>query len=223
MFNNLDASIFEGAVFFYENEFEEILSKIISCYQIIIENESSIDNDENKIRDEILLKYLKNDLVRKEVGLIYWHFEREVQEDKGVGRTDIKIISPNTFKKQEAYYIIECKRLNNVNVNGTTGLNAEYIKNGICRFTSQYYSSYHKVNGMIGFIVQDLDIHSNANCISKLMKDKFPEAEVVLELTKCDIVEGFEYSYQSQHLDIDKNNLIIHHLMLDFSSKIKAA
>ncbi|MDO1502614.1 hypothetical protein Q2T40_21115 [Winogradskyella maritima] len=45
-----------------------------------------LENDENKIRDILLLNYLKNDEIREKVDLLEWHFEREVQEDHSIGR-----------------------------------------------------------------------------------------------------------------------------------------
>lgn len=187
----------------------------------MIKDKVKLENDENKIRDCLLLNYLKNDKVRKDIDLLKWHFEREVQEDHSVGRTDIKVISPNTFEKQEAYYILECKRLENKNTSGTTGLNAEYIKNGIARFTSKYYSSFHRVNGMIGFIVDVLDIHSNTENINSLLSKSFSSIETTKTITKDNFIEDFDYHYHSTHRDEDKDDLKIYHLMLDFNGYIK--
>ena len=51
------------------------------------------------------------------------------------GRIDIRIIAKNDFEIDDAYYTIECKRLDNQNLLGETGLNAKYVKEGIKRFT----------------------------------------------------------------------------------------
>ena len=99
MFGSLDASNFSGSISFYDNEFEKILSKITTCYQLMKTDKVVLKNDENKIRDILLLNYLKDDEIREKVDLLEWHFEREVQEDHSTGRTDIKVISPDTFKK----------------------------------------------------------------------------------------------------------------------------
>lgn len=222
MFGSLDASSFSGSVPFYDSEFEKILSKITVCYQLMKTDKAVLENDENKIRDYLLLSYLKNNKIRREVDLLQWHFEREVQEDHTVGRTDIKVISLNTFIDQEAYYIIECKRLDNTNTNGTTGLNAEYIKNGISRFTSKYYSSYHRVNGMIGFIVEPIDIHSNIESINCLLTNSFTSIITSEELTKENFIDNFNYQYISLHTDKDNDELKIYHLMFDFQENIKS-
>lgn len=221
MFGSLDASNFSGSVPFYDNEFEKILSKISACYQLIKTDKVVLENDENKIRDILLLNYLKNDEIRRKFDLIQWHFEREVQEDHSIGRTDIKVISPNTFEKQEAYYILECKRLDNTNTTGISGLNAKYIENGIDRFITKYYSSYYRVNGMIGFIVEDLKIDENIKSINTLLSTSFSSIPTKQEITKDSFIDNFEYHYSSIHLDKDNDELKIYHLMFDLSENIQ--
>lgn len=221
MFGSLDASNFSGSIPFYDNEFEKILSKITICYQLMKTDKVVLDNDENKIRDILLLNYLKNDEIREKVDLLEWHFEREVQEDHSIGRTDIKVISPNTFKKQEAYYILECKRLDNTNTTGTSGLNAKYIENGIDRFITKYYSSYYRVNGMIGFVVEDLKIDENVKKINTLLTTSFSSITTKQKITKDSFIDDFEYHYNSVHTDKDNDELKIYHLMFDLSGNIQ--
>lgn len=219
MFNNLDATNFSGSIPFYDVNFEDILSKITDCYHKMIVDYSTIENDENKIRDVLLLQYLKNDEIREEVGLIdLYNFEREIQEDHSEGRTDIKITTRDTFKKQKAYYTIECKRLDNINTTGTSGLNAKYISNGIERFISQKYSSYYRVNAMIGFIVDKLDIHKNTENINSLLQSN-KVINTTKKITKSSFIKDFEYHYDSEHLDKDNQKLKIYHLMFDFNGK----
>jgi hypothetical protein len=209
---SLDASEYKESSFIYEYEFERILSKIVVCYQMMIKSNCILYNNENKIRDYLLLNYLKNDSLRREIDLLDYHFEREVPEDLSIGRTDIKIISKNTFEIQEAYYIIECKRLNNTNICGTTGLNAEYIKNGVCRYTSNYYKSYYRVNGMIAFVVDEMNIHENIKVLNKMMTTSFTDSKVQKEITKDNFVENFDYH---NHL------LKLYHLIFDFKDRIQ--
>lgn len=221
MFGSLDASNFSGSIPFYDNEFEKILSKITICYHLMKNDKVVLDNDENKIRDILLLNYLKNDEIRAKVDLLEWHFEREVQEDHSIGRTDIKVISPNTFKKQEAYYILECKRLDNTNTKGTSGLNAKYIENGIDRFITKYYSSYHRANGMVGFVVEDLKIDENVKKINKLLTTSFSYISTKQEITKDSFIDDFEFLYNSVHEDKDNDELKIYHLMFDLYENIQ--
>lgn len=219
MFNKLDASHYNNSALFYDKNFELILSKITLCYTLLKLKNPILENKENKIRDMILLNYLKNNEVRKKLDLTNWQFDREVPEDTTVGRVDIRVISFDTFEIQEAYYIIECKRLDNVNTDGDTGLNAEYIKEGISRFTTKYYASYYRVNGMIGFIVEKMNIHLNTNKINKLLK-KFGKPITNEYLTKSDFIDSFDYQYCSTHLDDDSEELKIYHLMFEFSNNI---
>jgi len=220
MYRNLDATNFSGSLPFYDITFEDILSKVTICYHKMIENKESLINDENKIRDVLLLKYLKDDEIRQEVGLIdLYNFEREVQEDESNGRTDIKITTRDTFKTTKAYYTIECKRLDNVNTTGTSGLNAEYVTNGIERYISKKYSSYYQVNGMIGFIVEKMDIHQNTEKINTLLK----ASKVICttkEITESNFINGFKFHYHSEHIDKDNNKFGLYHLMFDFSENI---
>ena len=221
MFNNLNASNYEYSNNFYDAEFKDILSKIISCYYLMLDDKVSLTNSENDIRDILLLNYLKKNKVRKKIGLINYLFDREVPEDIGVGRTDIKIQTINTFIDSNAYYIIECKRLDSVNLEGTTGLNAKYIKNGIYRFVTNAYSSYYKINGMIGFIVQEIDIHTNITSINNLLQNNFISCITTKALHNKDIgLENFNYCYCSKHGQ-SGNDILIYHLMLDFSNNIK--
>ncbi len=195
--NNLDASIYEEAINDYELEFKNLLTKIYQCYKFIIKDKTKIpSNDENKIRD-ILLNYLKDTKIRQKKCLIQgYRFDKEVDENKG--RVDIKIIDYNDFESHNAYYIIECKRLD-----GKSVLNKAYAKDGIERFTSSYkskvskpyYSSYYGVNGMIGFVVANININSNMKKIGNFFS--------VIEENKL---------YESTH-----KSLKLYHLMMDFS------
>ena len=219
MFGELDASGYAYNSTFYNAEFEVILSKVIMCYQMMRSGELILDNDENLIRDHLYLNYLNDNKIRKEIALKDYYFDREIQEDRTKGRTDIRILSSYSFEDTDAYYILECKRLNSVNMNGTTGLNGEYVKNGICRFTSKTYSTYYKTNGMIGFIVDSVNISQNINCINKLLATQ-SDTNTTNEITYRKIISNFEYSYCSGH-KVGGNNVALYHLMFNFSKNIK--
>lgn len=215
MFGNLNASNYHDNTFFYNSQFEDILSKIVDCYQIMISDNVILPNNENEIRDVLLLKYLKNNSVRKTIGLTSYLYDREVPEDNTIGRTDIKIQTLNTFIDTNAYYIIECKRLDNTNLQGRTGLNAKYIENGILRFTSKMYSTHYKTNGMIGFIVEKLDIIQNVGHINVLLSNMLDNPKICLD--RRQIHSDFDFCFCSIH-----NEIVIYHLMLDFSRNIAA-
>ena len=149
-------------------------------------------NDENEIRD-ILYKYISKRKIRNEICNIYgFNFDKEV--DEKTGRIDLKIKDINDFEDFDSYYIIECKRLD-----GKSTLNKYYINHGINRFTSGYYSSSYGINGMLAFVVEKIDIHSNMDKIGGFFN--------CLEINKL---------YDSNH-----SNKKLFHLIMDFSSNIK--
>jgi len=220
MFENFNATRFESSGVFYNTEFEDILSKIITCYDLMRTDKVSLTNDENAIRDVLLINYLKNNSIRKKINLTNYLFDREIPEDRSLGRTDIKIQTQNTFEDTSAYYIIECKRLDAINTKGETGLNAKYIEYGIHRFASSYYSAHHKTNGMIGFIVESIDIHKNVLEINNLLATNFLNANTTQALQYRNIIADFNYSYCSCH-NITGNQVLLYHLMFDFSKNIQ--
>lgn len=221
MFTELNASGYEYNDIFYNAEFEEILSKVIACYNLMVFDKIMLSNDENKIRDILYLNYLNDNSIRVKIGLKDYYFDRETFEDRTKGRTDIRVLSFYSFQDTSAYYIIECKRLDSTNTTGTTGLNAKYIEKGICRFASKQYSTFYKTNGMIGFVVESIDIHKNVTSINILLNASFAQANTIRILSNRTIIKGFEYSYHSTH-SIDAEEIIIYHLMFDFSKNIKS-
>lgn len=124
-------------------------------------------------------------------------------DDSVKGRTDIKVYNAiERTKNTNSYYIIECKR-----IDGTNKLNKKYISNGINRFIeNEKYPSFKKVNGMLGFVVNSIDIEHKTKCFSDLKFHQF--------------INGFKYSYISNHKTTNSKNISLYHLMLDFSSKI---
>jgi hypothetical protein len=100
-------------------------------------------------------------------------------------------------------------------------LNAKYIENGIDRFITKFYSSYYRVNGMIGFIVEDLKIDENVKSINTLLTTSFSSISTKQEITKDSFIDDFEYHYNSIHADKDNDELKIYHLMFDLSENIQ--
>ena len=223
LLKNLDASGFYPAPHFYEGEFECILIGITNCYQMMIDDKVQVPNDENQIRDILLINYLKKREIRNKLGFTdNYGFDREVPEDNDIGRSDIKVTTRNTLTEQDAYYIIECKRLDNQNLTGISGLNADYIKEGIMRFIIRKYSAFYGINGMIGFVVKNMDIHKNIININTLLKNHFASANTDVFLTKGKYIDDFEYQYFSLHYDVKNNLLKLYHLMFDFSSQTRS-
>jgi hypothetical protein len=215
----LDASSFiENCSIIYNNEFEKILATIITCYRLLITSKVVLPNNENLIRDEIVNNYLMNNKVRMDLNINNYLFIRENPTKDNTGRVDIYVATQYTFQDTDAYYVIECKRLNATNQHGITGFNAKYISEGIARFASEKYTFYDNSAGMIGFIVEKMDMHQNVSAINILLSH-FPEINSEEELTFKTIVSDFKYSYFSKH-KIDGISKVIYHLMLDFSDNI---
>ena len=215
----LDATAFEYSVSYFNTTFENILAGIIITYSCIIAAKTKVPlNDENAIRDIFLSKkYLKREKFRmKYSSLANYQFDRETLENNG--RADIRILSVNPYKGDNAYYIIECKRLDNNNQNGKTGLNGEYISKGIARFTNEKkYHFYKNTAGMIGFVVSKMDIHENIGFINQLLQNTFKQINTQKKMTYKPIIRDFEYSYYTTH-KVGKSTNIIYHLMFDFSN-----
>ncbi|NOR44847.1 MAG: hypothetical protein GQ534_04605 [Candidatus Delongbacteria bacterium] len=220
MISTIDASAFNYSNEIYETEFKQILAGITECYKMMIKDNIKVPNNENGIRDILYLEYLRKQEIRLKVGLIEYRIDRETQEDHTNGRVDLRIFSKNDFENYDAIYIIECKRLDNTNLTGMSGLNGEYINNGIQRFVSNYYSSYYNVNGMIGFVVQQLDILDNIQKINQLLENNFPNTNTVNYIESIDFIEDFEYSFYSIHRSSNKD-IKLYHLMFDFSDNIE--
>jgi hypothetical protein len=218
MFSSLNATGYNGNSNFFHAEFERVLSHVITSYKQMLIDNVSLTNDENKIRDVLLYSYLKKPDFKNKNDMNDFLFDKELEEGKG--RIDIRVTPLNTFISDDAYYIIECKRLNSINTSGKSGLNGQYISEGVCRFVSQKYSSYYQTNGMIGFIVDDLDINKNIVTLNTLLSSQFPEAYTVKEISKRDIANGFNFSYYSTHTS-NKNELLLYHLMFNFSGNIR--
>ncbi len=212
----LNASGYSYNAVNYTTEFQRVLKGIFACYTMMLKNNITIPNDENEIRNVLLDNYLNEDTVRNQTDLIWYSFNKEVPEQDG--RVDIKVEFRNPFISTKAYYIIECKRLDNNNTTGISGLNAEYVKNGIYRFVSKYYSTNCGVNAMIGFVVDAMCIHSNTDSIKILLQNNFTNTNTTKNIQQAMFIPDFEYHYRSEHTDIDREKFTLYHLMLDVSN-----
>lgn len=220
----METSIFEYTQDYIDTEFCKVCCGCIMVYNSVIESQCFLPNNENLIRNEFM-KYLKNSQYKHTHSpLNDFYFDREVPEQEG--RADIKVLTRNCFEDDDAYYIIECKRLDNINTTGIKGLNAEYVKNGICRFVTGFYSTYNNCCGMIGFVIDKMDIHKNTcGNINVLLpqtmtndKGVMVNANAIMPLTNTLLMNDFYYSYISQHLQTNEQRRItIFHLMFDLS------
>ncbi len=222
---------YNAAAFAYSHQrrdsyFESILKVCVVVYQSIISTKN-VENDENKIRDKFI-DYLQDINFKKQHELKHLKFDPETRENSG--RADIRVLpTKDEYVDDNEYYLIECKRLDDKRLRGNSGLNAEYIKNGICRFVQDnYYSSYYGCNAMFAFVVAPLDIPLDiVRNINILMRTPFlndkkqvVNANATQNLTYEDFANNYPYSYISKHKRSNKHELTLYHLMFDFSKNI---
>lgn len=219
----------------YNEQFEIILEGIVAAYRLMLKDCSVIQNNENTIRNFLHEYYLSNEYFKKSHQLVPFHFEAEpavIKKLKEKGFIDIKIIIPNTFFVPNAYFTIECKRLdgeyrdkrrkNNPPLRKNS-LAVEYVKNGILRFVEGKYPNSLGVNGMIAFIVQKTDIEATINDINSLLEQqRFKNTNTRQLLTKYDLIDSFDDAYLSVHEDKNGNLFELYHLMLDLSSIVSS-
>lgn len=222
----LSASIYQFSSTYFNNELECILQECVGVYNQIISANTVFQNDEEKIRDGFIAYLKDDDYKHAHEPLGRYQFDKEVED--GSGRLDIRILPVNPYRGDKAFYSIECKRLDNKNAAGISGLNAEYVKNGICRYVSSYYSSHYGSNAMFGFVVESMDIAQNVGHINSLLSVDFhksPEktinANPAQELTHVDFANGYQYSYVSKHRTGSGNEITLYHLLFDFSQNIQ--
>lgn len=201
----------------YRANFEKITNYILDICELLVEDyekkQRKLPNDENKIRSIVLEEYLKQK--KSSYGMSDYRFELEVPENyagngKHVGRVDIRILLKNDFEKEDAYYIIECKR-----IDGTADLNKKYVKEGVARFVTKKYSSYYGRNIMLGFVVKKIDISTNAQRIEELQNsDLNQNMHGHFELVHSNnLTESYKCKYQ-----ILSGELELRHIFSDYTS-----
>lgn len=209
--------------FVKQKEFKNILSKVVMCYEIMcsdcVKQGKTLPNNENSLRDILHYEYLNIKQVRAKCNLTQYLFVPEVPEDRKKndirGRTDLRvIIKSRTFENPQEYFTIECKR-----IDGNKSLNEAYIVNGILRFVNEspLYLSYYRTNGMLGFIVKDINVANNMNEIDSLLSNKYEEVKVIDNIVSEDSVPC---CYMSTYISQNKP-LRLYHLMLDVSRFVK--
>lgn len=223
-FTKPKATVFETKKLFYNNELEIVLCKIYKCYEILVSKEKKLEDNENHIRDVLVVNYLRNTSILNAVDLQGYLFERESPEDYTKGRVDIKVITQNSLIDPQAYYSIECKRINAKNTLGKTGLNGEYVREGVNRYLTHKYSSHFNTNAMLAFITEQMDIEANTISLMSLM-DALGDsnAQLINNLTLINKTITGSRMYFSKHLCGQnlETELKIYHLMLDFSMTIQ--
>lgn len=213
----MNADKFQEASLIYDSDFKLIIEYISRCHQLMLvkyKNEK-IENNENKIRNRMYKDFLNSDITKAEVNIFPCRFECEAAEiDDNYNETgyiDIKILTQSSLVTADAYYIIECKR-----IDGKKELNKKYIEEGILRFVEEKYPSYYSVSGMIGFVVEHIDISNNIKDINKLMEN-YPKVNLNKPLKALNNNKS-NNTYSSVHKKEKSNLFKLYHLMLDFST-----
>lgn len=201
----------------YRANFEKITNYILDICELVVEDyenkQLKLPNDENKIRSIMLEEYMKKQ--KGSYGMSDYRFELEVPENyagngQHIGRVDIRILLKSDFEKEDAYYIIECKR-----IDGTADLNKKYVKEGVARFVTQKYSSYYGRNVMLGFVVKKMDISANAQLIESIQNSDLDQnMHGNFELVNSDnLTESYKCMYR-----IQLGELELRHIFSDYSS-----
>lgn len=199
--------------------FEKITSYILDICELVVKDyrnrHLNLPNDENKIRSIMLEEYMQKH--KNTYKMSDYRFELEVPENyvgngKHIGRVDIRILLKTDFEKEDAYYIIECKR-----IDGTADLNKKYVREGVARFVTQKYSSYYGINIMLGFVIRKIDVSANAKLIEGIQNAE-PDIRMhgnFLPVQNVGVTESYKCLYQ-----IQSGELELCHIFADFSSII---
>lgn len=214
-------------------QFVAILRGIARAHRAMLVDCPVIDNNERRIRNYLYEHYLDNGLFREKHGLnpfIFIPEPAEIKDGEEVGYLDIKVITFDTFRETKNYYTVECKKLDGKyrllkpkagSKYLKNSLATEYIENGVFRFVSQQYPTPLGVNGMVGFVVEEVDIEDSITDITSLMQERFTNCKTSRVLEKVLSDDDFEFTFLSTHRDVEENVFDLYHLMLDLSSIVR--
>lgn len=204
-----------------QSNFEKIIQYLMDMSEALVcdlaKRGDTLPNDENRIRSIILEEYLDKDEVRKKNRMASFRFTPENMENYNgvgayIGRTDIRITLTSDFKKKNAYYIIECKR-----IDGLDSLNKKYVEEGVGRFVREKYSSYYGRNVMFGFIIKKVNISQNTKRIESIQNtstDLLLHGNINI-IGTSGVSEHYKCTYK-----IASGELELRHVFSDFSSVI---
>jgi hypothetical protein len=207
---------------FEQNLFSLIISHISQCCEKMREDckttGNSLYNHEDKISNRLVERYLDvNSLGLRFVLQKPEHYDAETDTHKG--RTDITVVSSDWLKNHDAYYIIECKR-----IDGKLRLNREYVSEGISRFVMSplpKYHSYYGRNIILGYVVQAINIGDNTRRIDSIQREILIDVAIGEMSLVYDNGNGF-YRYRCLYQTSGNLNLELAHLFYDFSDAICA-
>ena len=191
-----------------------ILKSLEAMKNDLIESKETLPNHEEKIRNYLKEKYLQNSEFRNLNSfneMVRFEIESPENYDEKsylyVGRIDLKILGEESLVKDEAYNVIECKR-----IDGKNTLNKEYIENGLKRFVTKKYSSYNNQNAMLGFVVRNIDIFENTEKINELQ-----QVDKEINVIEFEKIEKDYYLYRGRY---NNGKLTILHAFSNISGVI---
>lgn len=199
---------------FFENIIEHLRKCSSDMKADCIKTGNWLHNDEDKITNRLVENYLNKNY--SNIRFILQSPERFLpNEDRYKGRTDIRAVSPNWFSDSNAYYTIECKR-----IDGEPYLNREYIINGVARFVvgSPLYPSHNKRNIMFGYIVKDVDIPQNTIKIEELQNKLLDQVNTNGFILDSNL--GSEYYVYSCQYQYETDCIELYHLFYDFADVV---
>lgn len=191
-----------------------VLKSLEAMKNDLIESKETLPNHEEKIRNYLKEKYLQNSEFRNLNSfneMVRFEIESPENYDEKsylyVGRIDLKILGEESLVKDEAYNVIECKR-----IDGKNTLNKEYIENGLKRFVTKKYSSYNNQNAMLGFVVRNIDIFENTEKINELQ-----QVDKEINVIEFEKIEKDYYLYRGRY---NNGKLTILHAFSNISGVI---
>lgn len=206
------------------DDFEQISDYIVeSCNLLSVDYQHQgkrMPNHENTIRNILLEEYLDDDSQRINYGMRDYRFIPETQEHYDgqgnyIGRADIRIMLKTDFEKRDAYYLVECKRLD-----GSHNMNKEYVEEGVARFVFRKYSAYYGKGLMLGFVVRAMNITKNTQEI-ECLQNASAEPSMHGKFAALDISASREmYRCVCQ---IQGGELELRHVFVDLSGVVKCS
>lgn len=204
------------------DDFERISKYIVeSCELLSADYQGQgrrMPNHENTIRNILLEEYLDDDDRRASCGVGDYRFMPEIMEHYDgqgsyIGRADIRVLLKTDFGRRNAYYLVECKRLD-----GSRNLNREYVEEGVARFVSRKYSAYYGKGIMLGFVVSQINIAQNAQEIESLQNESARPSMhgnfAMLDIRASQ--ETYRCIYQIQDGELE-----LRHTFVDFSGVVR--
>ncbi len=206
---------------------EDISFKIlIEAYRVLIEsNQYDLDWEEEQINQQLVV-YMRKSKIRNKyqltIGLerkLFNENELPIQNNnpKKLPRIDINIVSWSFQENSELEYFFEAKNLyeNDYGKKIASAYINRYIDTGIENFRIDRYNNGsiigYILNGDIDNIIEKLNIQ-----LKKDRKNKNKVVNYLSAIEKKNYIKGFDCYYESKHLDLSKEEMLVKHIFLKF-------